>query len=237
MEKIVTIEKVQDAIRELRKRGEKVSRRNVRAITGGGMGTVHQLMNEAENLEAIQADSQDGGISKALQNAILSEIAGQVEAATAEIQEQLDKMRDRADEAYQALSESEEKVHTLTEELTRVEKEFEQKNKEADKALASEFEKNRLLEKDLAGLREENKNLATAGEAARILAAKAQAQTDHAVQNLTKAEAKVVQLTNELEAQRRKLVQAEKGVAVAEQRANDLAEALVKCEKRISPNK
>jgi chromosome segregation ATPase len=69
------------------------------------------------------------------------------------------------------------------------------------------------------------------------LAAKAQAQTDHAVQNLTKAEAKVVQLTNELEAQRRKLVQAEKGVAVAEQRANDLAEALVKCEKRISPNK
>ena len=237
MEKIVTLEKVQDAIKALRGRGEKVSRRNVRAITGGGMGTVHQLMVEAENIESLQSTSPRDRISQTLQNAILSEIGGQIEEATLKLQEQLDRMRSREDEVYQSLDESERKVKALDSELIRVKEESDIKLKEVDKDLALATEKNNLLENSVAGLQEENKKLVATAEAAKIETAKAQTQTEHANQAATKAETRAGQLAGEVEVLRSELTDTEKKLAVTEQRADDLAEALAKLEKLIRPKK
>jgi chromosome segregation ATPase len=226
MEKVVTLEKVQEAINQLRSRGEKVSRRNVLAITGGGMGTVHQLMAQAEELEARESEGHPEGISMALRNAIFTEIGGQVEAATRALAEQVTKMRDREAEAYQSLAESEAKAQSLTLALAALKEESDQQRKMADTASALATEKIAQLEKAVTDLQIENKRLSMAGEDARLETVKARTQTEHAHIDLRKAETKISQLAAELDELRKSLADAEKREAVAEQRVQDLTEAL-----------
>jgi hypothetical protein len=75
MEDIVTIEAVKNAIHKLKGEGERVTRRNVLAVTGGSMSTVHRMMGQIEDMEAKTAASTFGGISESLSNDIREEVA------------------------------------------------------------------------------------------------------------------------------------------------------------------
>ena len=140
MEQTVTAIKVQEAITQLRHNKERVSRRNVLAITGGGMSTVHRLMSQLEDADALKASAPADGISANLQNAILAEIGSNVLASTAACQEQIQLLQGRESEALDALVEAETKVETLTAELmiNKTQADQHRHRTEKDHAVASE---------------------------------------------------------------------------------------------------
>ena len=82
MKSSLTLENVQQAIVQLQQKGERISRRNVLAITGGGMSTVHRLMIQVEDIDAQKAMAATTGLSTSLLVAINTEIADKVSQTT-----------------------------------------------------------------------------------------------------------------------------------------------------------
>jgi chromosome segregation ATPase len=233
MEQTVNLKKVQSAILHLRAQGERVSRRNVRSITGGGMSTVHKLMSEVEDFEALQAIAPKDGISELLHNTILAEMGEQIKQATAKLQEQIRQLQTRESEALDALAE----VETINE---RLEAELEETTQQASQ-LQKSFETAETVAKDtidrleqsIIDLHPERQRCNEDKEATKIELVKTQLQIEAAQQTANNAEEKNVQLLDDIQKQKLTQTETEKRAAISAQRATDLREALVKAEKRI----
>ena len=65
----------------MQKHGERISRRNVLAPTGGGMSTLHKLMSQVEDVEALKASASASVLSESLVNTVLAETGRQVQIA------------------------------------------------------------------------------------------------------------------------------------------------------------
>ena len=63
MKSPLTLENVQQAVDQLKKQGKRISRRNVLAITGGGMSTVRRLMIQVEEFDVQKALAASAGLS------------------------------------------------------------------------------------------------------------------------------------------------------------------------------
>ncbi|SHJ88417.1 hypothetical protein SAMN02745165_03444 [Malonomonas rubra DSM 5091] len=132
----ITFEQVKRAMKHLHDLGERVSRRNVRAITGGGMSTVHRLMCLAEEQNALQDGLFANGISETFLNALRTEITTQLKSATENSKKQIDLLKARELEITEALSAAEEKAEALGKEVGQLRETKEKEQREAEKAQA-----------------------------------------------------------------------------------------------------
>ena len=214
MEQIVTLAKVQDAISHLQKHGERISRRNVLALTGGGMSTVHKLMSQVEDVEALRASAPASVLSDSLVNTILAEIGRQVQIATVTLQEQIKHLKGRETEALEALADVETRNQEITAELAATLKQTDQERANAEKDRAVATEKIQRLEENIFQLEQERNQLAETAEASRIATAKVQLQFEQTGQVAVKAEAQSEKLTTELMKTQKKLAETEKRAAV-----------------------
>ena len=118
MDQVVTIERVQSAIKQLQDLGERVSRRNVRAITGGGMSTVHRLMTLAEEEELYRKRLVSKEISEAFLNAFKNEISLHTKLLVENYEQQIKAIKTQEQEILDALKEAEGNLEKLDEELS-----------------------------------------------------------------------------------------------------------------------
>jgi chromosome segregation ATPase len=232
MEATVNLKSVQAAICQLRDRGERVSRRNVRSITGGGMSTVHRLMNEAEELERLKT-VDPMALSENFYNAILDEIGMQIKATTSNLQDEIRQLQARELEALEALAEVEEKKDHLAEDIknkselaTRL-----QNRIETTKAIANDTILR--LEQNISDLQEECIELSETIETLNIQIAKCDLQTSMAKQDADQAEKRFKDLSAAFQAHQKTHSETERTAAASAQKAADLEVALVKAEKRI----
>ena len=233
MEQTVTLLKVQAAIKSLRESGERISRRNVLAMTGGGMSTVHRLMSQLEDAEAIQATMPDSMISPVLQKAIRVEIETQVQRATTTIQEHVCSLQGREQEALDSLARIEEEVSVSNVELVALKKQLAEERDGAEKDKTVSMITIDRLEKAVNEGRVERQELIASVESARIGETKALMQIEQFKQASTKADTYAARLNTELLTVREALAEAEKRVAVSKQQVMDLRKSLRKAEKRI----
>ena len=231
MEQTVTLMKVNDAIENLRQRGERISRRNVQSLIGGGMSTVHKLMSRIEDNEAILL-GVPAGISSTLQTAIRTEISEQIQQATKVLNEQIQLLQRRESEALEALAEMEIKAETLSVDLRDLRGEYALERNKAEKNQAVSNETINRLETVASGFEKERLTLNEAAASAKIDAAKAQLLADLANQDSEKTAASLELKKAELVKVRRFLVDADKKTAIAWQKVKDLREALTKAEGR-----
>ena len=231
MEQTVTLMKVNDAIETLRKKGERISRRNVQSLIGGGMSTVHKLMSRIEDNEAILL-GVPAGISSTLQTAIRTEISEQIQQATKVLNEQIQLLQRRESEALEALAEMEIKAETLSVDLRDLRGEYALERNKAEKNQAVSNETINRLETVASGFEKERLTLNEAAASAKIDAAKAQLLADLANQDSEKTAASLELKKAELVKVRRFLVDADKKTAIAWQKVKDLREALTKAEGR-----
>ena len=231
MEQTVTLMKVNDAIENLRQRGERISRRNVQSLIGGGMSTVHKLMSRIEDNEAILL-GVPAGISSTLQTAIRTEIGEQIQQATKVLSEQIQLLQRRESEALEALAEMEIKAETLSVDLRDLRGEYALERNKAEKNQAVSNETINRLETVASGFEKERLTLNEAAASAKIDAAKAQLLADLANQDSEKTAASLELKKAELVKVRRFLVDADKKTAIAWQKVKDLREALTKAEGR-----
>jgi chromosome segregation ATPase len=233
MESTVTLVKVTRAIEHLQQRGERVSRRNVQAITGGGMSTVHKLMSQVEDNNALLVTIPAPGISKALQTAIRTEIATEIQNATEVLNAQIHQLQGREVEAIEALAEAEGKAERLSAELKTLRNQTDLVRQDAEKNQAVSAETIGRLEGIIREFDNERRDLNASLESARIEITKAELKLDLANQITEKAEAVAEQQRAEVIKVRKFLVESEKKAAVAWQKVKDLREALTKAEGRI----
>lgn len=233
MEQTVDLKKIQNAIEHLRAQGERVSRRNVRSITGGGMSTVHRLMSEVEDFEALQAIAPKDGISEHLHKTILAEIGVQIKQTTEKLHEQIRQLKTREAEALDALAEVEEKNKRLIAELGELTQRVSllQKSSETAETVTEDIIKR--LEQTVTDLNQERQRLNEEKEAVKIKLAKAQLQIETAEKAEKNAEEEVFQQQEKIQKLQQAQIEAEKSSAASVQKATDLREALVKAEKRI----
>lgn len=227
MKQTVTIEQVKAAIAQLRENGERVSRKNVIAITGGSMSTVHRLLVEIEEAEARAAAAPPAeGIDERVQSALLNWIRGRVDEATGGLESKILRLEERETEALESLNTAELRIDALTEEVADAKAQADQERQTAKEAAAAASAKIVELEKVITELRRERQQLIETGAAARTESAKAQLQVERADEAAKKAEAQLHDLGKQLPV-------AQRAAAVAEQHAQDLAEALAKTEVRV----
>lgn len=167
MQQNVTLESVQKTMKHLQDLGERVSRRNVRAITGGGMSTVHRLMSVVEEQEALQDGLFANGISETFLAALKNEIAQQLKSTTENYQTQIRKLKTREQEIIEALAAVEEKNADIDRELIQLKETSSREQHEAEKAQAVAQESIRRLENWIEDYKTERKELSAALEAAR----------------------------------------------------------------------
>lgn len=232
MERTITLHKVQAAIRELRDNGERVSRRNVLAITGGGMSTVHQLMSQVEDLEALQASVPDPNISEELRKVLLVEIGTQVKKATETLQEQIRQLQGREQEALEALAAFEARTEKLSQALMAARGEVEKERLAKEKAGAVAAETIARQEKMVSGLRAEKMQLNSSLESERIELARSRVLLENATQAADTSASKSRSLDAELERTRKTLAETGRRAAAAKQQVLELQKALTKVERR-----
>ena len=230
MEDMLTIENVRDAIQKLKNDGERVTRRNVIAITGGSMSTVHRMMGQIEDMEAKAAAVPLGGISEALSSAIREEIDQHIQKVSTALQEQIYLLQDREKQALDALTVSENRAGRLEKELEKQILKAGQEKADLEKRLAVAKENISHLERDLESCNDERTKSQKDAELARQDASKLQFQLDRAERSLDKLETKIDYLETELLKERKSLAKAEKDAAVSHQKALDLRDALEKAE-------
>jgi chromosome segregation ATPase len=231
MEQGVTLDQVQQAINHLRQQGERVSRRNVRAITGGGMSTVHRLMGLVEEQEVIQGSVSTEGLSEACVKALRLEIGNHVSAATESCQKQIVLLKAREQEVLDALETSEVKAALLDSELTVQKEQNARERQEAEKSLAVALESIRRLEKWVGDYLNERRELNKTIDAVKAENITFKLHVGTLGETLTKAEKSVDRFSLELTKTQRALAEAEKKAAVAQQKANDLKDALARLER------
>jgi len=226
MEKAVDLRLVTDAMQQLRGRGERVSRRNVQAIVGGSMTTVHRLLDEALIAERAMSTVRTSELSDGLVRAMMGEIGSQVLAATETLELRIAELTAREQEILTDLEGSEGRVATLEQELVAIRSQLSEERQAAEKASAVADEQHANLREQFEKLTVDNDNLLRAGEAARTETAKAQLQVERADVAAKKAEDRVQELEARIAEVTGALKEAEKKAAVAERHALDLTESL-----------
>ncbi|SHJ89820.1 replication region DNA-binding N-term [Malonomonas rubra DSM 5091] len=233
MEQGVNRESVQKAIELLRDHGERVSRRNVRRLTGGGMSTVHKLMSELEALDSLRELAPKDGISDALQKMILQEIGEQVKHATKKYQEQMGEGEVRERELLEALSDTESVIQNQATELEAVKAQAEEFKKEAATAQAVSEETIYRFEKTVIELHEERKQQNELIEKLKVDLAKAEQRAERSEESASNAESTIARLHDDVQKLQKTNLEIEKRAAASAQKSSDLREALGKAEKRI----
>ena len=234
MKSPMTLEAVQQAIASLQKQGERISRRNVLAITGGSMSTVHQLMIQVEEIDAQKALAATTGLSASLLVAINTEIADKIKQSTHLLHGQIQELKQREQEALDSLVLMEKEVERLSVNLKALTEEQGQERSHSAKAQAIADHAIANLQQALIQQQEANRQLRDKAEAL----GQENARIGH---QLAATEAHTVKIEKQLDVSRRELEQsrnqyadAEKRAAVARQKAADLREALTKAESRIA---
>lgn len=222
--KQVNLKQVKEAIKQLRDRGDRVSRRSVQAMVGGSMTTVHRLLDQALEAEREEASVQTTSISEGLVGAILLEITSQVKAATDDLELRLSALSAREQEILSDLEGSEGRVASLEQEVATLQAQLASERQAAEKAAAVALEQQGGLREQIEKLETENSNLIRAGETARTESAKAQLQVERADLAAKKAEDRVQELESNLGQLTGAVKEAEKRAAVAERHAQDLTE-------------
>lgn len=120
MEKTVDLRQVTEAVRQLRDRGERLSRRNVQTMVGRSMTTVHRLLDELLSTERAMSTVQTSIIFDGLVRVIIGEIGGQVHAATGELDLRVAELMAREQEILSGLEGSERRGATLEKKLSDV---------------------------------------------------------------------------------------------------------------------
>ena len=232
MEATVNLKSVQAAICQLRERRERVSRRNVRAITGGGMSTVHRLMNEVEELERLKTVSSMA-ISENLHNAILAEIGLQVQMATSNLQEDIRHLQEKEAEALEALADVEISKESLAEELKSKAELASRLQRKIETVQAISDDTVSRLDRTVSDLQVERTALTESIESMKIQVARSELQVTMAKQDVERAQNEAQKHLADLQKQHKTHAETQKKVAAAVQKAADLRGALVKAEKRI----
>lgn len=232
MEEHVTLEKVQSAIRQLRENGERVSRRNVRDITGGGMSTVHRIMSQIEDQAMLREVLPDEAFSTALRKAIAAEITDHVEKATASFLGQISQLKGREQEALAALTQAEDRVAALGTALDES-RDLVRKDRESARIAAVAAQARQSdLEQLLQDCRAEEQCLRSALENARIDKGRAEFQVQQLEKDLDKSAGHAERLVIEVATTRKRLVEVERAAAVAKQQVQDLRKLLTRAERR-----
>ena len=157
MDQVVTVERVQNAIKHLQDLGERVSRRNVRAITGGGMSTVHRLMTLVEEEELCRERLASKEISGAFLTALRNEINLQTKMLVESYDQQIQALKTKEQELLEALKEAEGNVEKLDEELDLLKASTSKDRQKTEKDLAVAKESIRRLEAWNSELKAERK--------------------------------------------------------------------------------
>ncbi len=231
MDQGISLDQVQQAIKQLREEGERVSRRNVRAITGGGMSTVHRMMGLVEEQDALQDTFSTKDVSETFLNALRCELSRQVKAATEGLQKQIILLKAREQEAIEALESSESKVALLEKESKDLEELGARERQEADKALAVDRESIRRLEQWTGDYVKERQDFNEALDAVKAENIAYKFQVETLGEALTNTEKSIDRLTLDLSKTQKALAEAEKKAAVAQQKAVDLKDALIRHER------
>jgi chromosome segregation ATPase len=233
MKKIVTKEHIRGAIEQIREQGGKVSRRAVLAITGGGMSTVHQIMDEIAQEDTARAAAPSSEISSTLTAAILAEVGRQVQVATTALMGQLEAAQGANNELTSELAWCETEAERIAIELANQTARAENQRQEAEKAQAVATQEILDLRARVEALEIERRQLIEAGESARTEAAKALVQVERADQAASKAEKRIRDLEQQVQTAQEEKAQAEKAQAVAEQRAQGLESQTGKLDKSM----
>ncbi len=234
MKSPITLEAVQQAIANLQQQGERISRRNVLAITGGGMSTVHRLMIQVEEIDAQKALAAATGLSASLLVAIKSEIDDKVRQVTQLLNEQIQGLKQREQEALDSLSQLEDQAEDLTANLQQQTEERWLERSESAKAQTIADHTIAHLQKTLASQQESNRQLTEKGERLGMERARNEHQLAASAAHAMQIENQWIETRKELEHLRNQYADAEKRAAVAKQKAADLREALMKAENRIA---
>jgi chromosome segregation ATPase len=231
MEVILTIDEVRGAIQKLKGEGERVTRRNVLAVTGGSMSTVHRMMSQIEDTEAKAAASSFGGISESLNRAIREEVDQNIQKETKVLQDQIALLRDREKQALDALAAVELRADRLAQDLESTRSKTGQEKIELEKCMAVARETILSLEQKVDAGNRDRFQLTESAGSDRQEASMLKFQLEREEQIAAKLEEKNEQLIAVLSAEKKALAQAEKDAAVAHQRAADLSAALEKTER------
>lgn len=222
MDKIVDLTDINKAIRQVRERGDRVSRRNIHEIVGGSMTTVHKLLKQALFVESELAKGPSD-LSESLTQAVLFEISCHVQEATKGLERCITELTAREEEILSDLEGAEVRLEALENELTATQAQMKDERQSAEKAVAVAAEQISGLKLQLEKLATENGHLIVAGEAARTETAKAQLSIERADNAAQKAEAQIQKLDRQLMELMSAKTEAEKVAAVAECHAKDLS--------------
>ncbi len=205
MDQGITLEQVQKAMTLLREQGERVSRRNVRSITGGGMSTVHRLMSLAEEEDAVLTRLSNKGISETFLSACRSEIALQTKIITENYEQQICALKTQQQELVDALADSEDNAEKLSKELSTLKATTDKEQRKAEKDLAIANESIRRLEIQIDRYITERDNIESLLEDTRADNVSKQCQIKSLKENLADQDKTIAILSSDLNWARNKL--------------------------------
>lgn len=157
-----TVEEFNEAVRKLEARGQKITRRAVRDITGGTMSVVNQLCRQYEAAQVAAMNAY--ALPASLASQIRALIQAERQAAVQDMQRQLDEEKDKFAELENQVDILEPQIKQLTQErdaeraqkmaaeaLLKDEREAHQHSKQALDAKRKELEQHRRDEAKLEG--------------------------------------------------------------------------------------
>lgn len=219
MEKSVDLQAVKGALRALEDQGEKVTARKVLTLTGGSMTTVLRLLREAQTARGLEAQTLQNSLPQPVVQALLAFAGAEVAAASNILKADLESERARGLETLEALELAEARITALQGDLMASLRETDEARKEAEKAAAAWGREIEGLQRQVAELETERRQLIEAGEAARTSAAKADMKVERADQATAKAESWATELATRMAALQEEKTALEKSLAAAEQHA------------------
>jgi len=233
MEQGVTLSKVQDAMQQLRTQGERVSRRNVRALTGGSMSTVHRLMSKIQDDDAQKAQQPESLLSPNLVKAIAAELQEKVRIATDALLEQIEQMKEQGEEILAELARAEEKNAALESSLKSSEERVRQGVAELQRVEACYQARETIQKQALQDAREEIQSLRSRILDLLLEKERLLSQAEHLEKELSQAMDRERLLAGELDAAREKIVDLEKNAAVTKQQLQEQKRRLAKMGKQV----
>ena len=234
MEKLVTLQAVQNAINTLKSKDEKITQRKIRNILGGGSpNAINQLLKQIE-----AADSAGiwlpAELPTTITQSILNEITNLVFKATEALRSEVKKAQSRESEAIEDFEKSELRADALEKQLQEVMDRATRDRQEAEKSDALAQKEIENLKNSIESLQDERQQLLQTGEKSRTEATKALMRAEAADQSMTKAETRVQELEVQLVKLQEEKFEAERARAVAEQRSTGHAESLSETRKILA---
>ena len=229
---VATEEAVFAACTQIATEGRTPTSASIIAMTGGSKGTVlKHLKNWQEHDKKNRADTVS--IPAFLQDAINKVIGQSIQDAVSTLQAELQTSNDLQREALQALDESEERILSQKTDLSAAQEQVTSllHTREMEAAVAAEALSG--LKERVLQLEREQADLVVAAEAARTETATTRMQLDHVKQVIAKTEEKNLALEQQTVTLMTGKTEAEKGKAVAEHHADDLAVQITRLEHQL----